>query len=53
MEASGMEVTVAQNGKEAVDFFAAYGLEATRRIRMLEALRREKGAGLCHDGQCL
>ena len=23
MEASGMEVTVAQNGKEAVDFFAA------------------------------
>ena len=36
MEASGMEVTVAQNGKEAVDFFAAYGLEATRRIRMLE-----------------
>ena len=50
MEASGMEVTVAQNGKEAVDFFAAYGLEATRRIRMLE---REKGAGLCHDGQCL
>ena len=31
MEASGMEVTVAQNGKEA-----AYGLEATRRIRMLE-----------------
>lgn len=37
MEASGMEVTVAQNGKEAVDFFAA----------------SEKDAGLCHDGQCL
>ena len=36
MQPSGMEATVAQNGKEAVDFFAAYGLEATRRIRMLE-----------------
>lgn len=42
MEASGMEVTVAQNGKEAVDFFAAYGLEATRRIRMLERFDAKK-----------